>query len=82
MGFHEALITEYDLKTLPYRSHCSDVLRAVDKPRATMVWENNDTPARLDASSAAASPQEWDEAEMPVLLLTRELEVENLKDWG
>ena len=44
-----------------------------------MVWENNDTPARLDASSAAASPQEWDEAEMPVLLLTRELEVENLK---
>jgi hypothetical protein len=47
-----------------------------------MVWENNDTPARLDASSAAASPQEWDEAEMPVLLLTRELEVENLKDWG
>ena len=47
-----------------------------------MVWENNDTPARLDASSAAASPQEWDEAEMPVFLLTRELEVENLKDWG
>jgi len=41
------LKTEYNLKTSPCLSHCSEVLRAEDKPRATMTWEIKGTPVRL-----------------------------------
>ena len=41
------LKNEYDLKTSPCSSHCSEVLRAEDKPRAKTTWEIKGTPVRL-----------------------------------